>query len=398
MQVTAKSSQALLRHWSGQHWPTSTANTAIVRLSTSSSDSNQAPELKIKSFRDELDSGPQLGDFIAGVVPRNTDAFADYSGKVKREPGETGRLRLPPWLKKEIPVGQNYHKLKSTLRNLNLHTVCEEARCPNIGECWGGGEHSTATATIMLMGDTCTRGCRFCSVKTSRNPPPPDPNEPVNTGRAIAEWGLDYVVLTSVDRDDLPDGGSNHFAQTVREIKRLNPQMLVECLTPDFRGNKDQVKTVALSGLDVYAHNIETVKEYQRSVRDPRANYDQSIGVLKHVKELTRTESDYEILTKTSIMLGFGETDDMVKRTMDDLREAGVDCVTLGQYMQPTKRHLKVIEYVTPEKFAVWEEYGNKIGFAYTASGPLVRSSYKAGEFFIKNLINRRREKSSDRS
>lgn len=174
--------------------------------------------------------------------------------------------------------------------------------------------------------------------------------------------------------------------------------MLVECLTPDFRGNKDQVKTVALSGLDVYAHNIETVKEYQRSVRDPRANYDQSIGVLKHVKELTRTESDYEILTKTSIMLGFGETDDMVKRTMDDLREAGVDCVTLGQYMQPTKRHLKVIEYVTPEKFAVWEEYGNKIGFAYTASGPLVRSSYKAGEFFIKNLINRRREKSSDRS
>lgn len=255
-------------------------------------------------------------------------------------------------------------------------------------------------------------------MKTSRNPPPPDPNEPVNTGRAIAEWGLDYVVLTSVDRDDLPDGGSNHFAQTVREIKRLNPQMLVECLTPDFRGNKDQVKTVALSGLDVYAHNIETVREYQRGVRDPRANYDQSIGVLKHVKELTRTESDYEILTKTSIMLGFGkcilafsiefslftifnllgETDDMVKRTMDDLREAEVDSVTLGQYMQPTKRHLKVVQYVTPEKFAVWEEYGNKIGFAYTASGPLVRSSYKAGEFFIKNLINRRRQKSSDRS
>lgn len=347
---------------------------------------------RLQSFRSELNSGPQLGDFIGGVVPRNTDAYSNYSGKIKRESGETGRLRLPPWLKKEIPVGENYHRLKSTLRNLNLHTVCEEARCPNIGECWGGGEHSTATATIMLMGDTCTRGCRFCSVKTSRNPPPPDPNEPINTGRAISEWGLDYVVLTSVDRDDLPDGGSNHFAQTVREIKRLSPNMLVECLTPDFRGNQEQIKVVALSGLDVFAHNIETVKEFQRSVRDPRANYDQSIGVLKHVKQVTKTESDNLILTKTSIMLGFGETDDQVKRTMDDLREAEVDCVTLGQYMQPTKKHLKVVEYVTPEKFAQWEEYGNKIGFAYTASGPLVRSSYKAGEFFIKNLINLRRK------
>lgn len=235
----------------------------------------------------------------------------------------------------------------------------------------------------------------------------------MNTGRAIAEWGLDYVVLTSVDRDDLPDGGSNHFAETVRQIKRLSSGMLVECLTPDFRGNKDQVRTVALSGLDVYAHNIETVREYQKGVRDPRANYDQSIGVLKHVKEVSRNESEYQILTKTSIMLGFGkfllnrfiiiayllfilgESDDQVKRTMDDLREADVDCVTLGQYMQPTKRHLKVVEYVTPEKFASWEEYGNKIGFAYTASGPLVRSSYKAGEFFIKNLINRRRQNAS---
>ena len=158
------------------------------------------------------------------------------------------------------------------------------------------------------MGDTCTRGCRFCSVKTSRNPPAPDPNEPTNTGHAISEWGLDYVVLTSVDRDDLPDGGSNHFAETVRAIKERSPQILVECLTPDFRGNHDQVRTVALSGLDVYAHNIETVKEYQRAVRDPRAHYDQSIGVLKHVKEVSRTESDYEIITKTSIMLGFGKS------------------------------------------------------------------------------------------
>ena len=286
--------------------------------------------------------------------------------------------------------------------------VCEEAKCPNIGECWGGGEHATATATIMLMGDSCTRGCRFCSVKTSRNPLPLDPNEPINTARAISEWGLDYVVLTSVDRDDLADGGSNHFAETVRELKLLKSSILVECLTPDFRGNQDQIRSVALSGLDVYAHNIETVRELQRSVRDYRANYDQSMDVLKHVKELSRNECNYEIITKTSIMLGFGtifdliyfdsnlfllgETDDQVKRTMDDLKEAEVDCVTLGQYMQPTKRRLKVVEYVTPEKFAFWEEYGNKIGFSYTASGPLVRSSYKAGEFFIKNLIKRRRQ------
>lgn len=317
---------------------------------------------------------------------------------------------MPPWLKREIPVGANYHRLKSSLRNLNLHTVCEEARCPNIGECWGGGEHSTATATIMLMGDTCTRGCRFCSIKTSRNPPPVDPLEPVNTARAIAEWGLDYVVLTSVDRDDMPDGGSNHFAETVREIKRLSSSMLVECLTPDFQGNKENIKTVALSGLDVYAHNIETVQEYQKYARDRRANYDQSINVLKHVKELSDNECDYEVITKTSIMLGFGETspiqciqvliiyflgetDDQIKRTMEDLRNARVDCLTLGQYMQPTKRHLKVVEYVTPEKFAFWEKYGNDLGFAYTASGPLVRSSFKAGEFFIKNLIKNRRSK-----
>lgn len=184
--------------------------------------------------------------------------------------------------------------------------MCEEAKCPNIGECWGGSDSATATATIMLMGDTCTRGCRFCSVKTSRKPPPIDPNEPFNTSKAIVDWGLDYVVLTSVDRDDLNDGGASHFAKTVNEIKRLSPNLLVECLTPDFRGSKNDIKTVALSGLDVFAHNIETVKEYQRFVRDPRANYEQSLNVLKYVKELSRNESSYEIITKTSIMLGFG--------------------------------------------------------------------------------------------
>ena len=271
--------------------------------------------------------------------------------------------------------------------------VCEEAKCPNIGECWGGGEHSTATATIMLLGDTCTRGCRFCSVKTSKSPPAPDPNEPYNTAKAISDWGLDYVVLTSVDRDDLPDGGSEHFALTVRELKKLSPNMMVECLTPDFRGDLNAVETVVRSGLDVFAHNIETVEEFQRFVRDPRANYQQSLKVLKHAKSIFKEEeSQFKIVTKSSIMLGFGEADDQVMKTMEDLRDAEVDCLTLGQYMQPTKRHLKVVEYVTPEKFKFWEEKGKNFGFAYTASGPLVRSSYKAGEFFIKNLLEKKRQ------
>ncbi|XP_015687435.1 lipoyl synthase, mitochondrial [Protobothrops mucrosquamatus] len=290
--------------------------------------------------------GPDLKDFTSGELSDKTK-WAEYKGNLKRQKGE--RLRLPPWLKTEIPIGKNYNKLKNTLRSLNLHTVCEEARCPNIGECWGGGEYATATATIMLMGDTCTRGCRFCSVKTSRSPPPLDPEEPTNTAEAIAEWGLDYVVLTSVDRDDLPDGGAEHFAKTVSHLKKRNPRILVECLTPDFRGDLRAVEKVASSGLDVYAHNVETVPALQSS-RNATLNYSR-------------------------------------------LREADVDCLTLGQYMQPTKRHLKVEEYITPEKFKYWEEVGNNLGFHYTASGPLVRSSYKAGEFFLKNLIHKRKKK-----
>ncbi|KAL0272728.1 UNVERIFIED_CONTAM: hypothetical protein PYX00_005589 [Menopon gallinae] len=330
----------------------------------------------------KIKDGPSLQDFI-----ENPDKdWSDYDGKLKREKGETERLRLPPWLKTEIPQGKNFSKIKNQLRNLNLHTVCEEARCPNIGECWGGGEHGTATATIMLMGDTCTRGCRFCSIKTSRAPPPLDPNEPKNTAEAIASWGLDYVVLTSVDRDDLSDGGSNHFAETVRVIKKLNKNILVECLVPDFRGDVEQVKTIVDSGLDVYAHNIETVEKLTPYVRDKRAQYRQSLAVLSAAKNYKKT-----LLTKSSIMLGLGETDEEILQTMKDLREAGVDCLTLGQYMQPTKRHLKVVEYVTPEKFKHWEKMGNELGFLYTASGPLVRSSYKAGEFFITNILKQQK-------
>lgn len=304
------------------------------------------------------------------------------------------RLRLPSWLKRPIPKGDNYHRLKTDLRDLNLSTVCEEARCPNIGECWGGGENQTATATIMLMGDTCTRGCKFCSVKTARNPPPLNPKEPENVARALSLWGLDYVVLTSVDRDDLPDGGAEHFAATVRHLKLSKPEMMVECLTGDFKGDLKLVKLVAQSGLDVYAHNLETTEKFTPFVRDLRAGYRQSLAVLEAAKQYG-SESIKEqhsnqfrnFLTKSSIMLGFGETDDEVRQALKDLRLANVDCVTLGQYMQPTKRHLRVKEYVSPEKFNYWKEYGDSLGFLYTASGPLVRSSYKAGEYLLKKLV-----------
>ncbi|PSN40649.1 Lipoyl synthase, partial [Blattella germanica] len=222
-----------------------------------------------KEVQERLASGPGLQEFIS----QSEVDWSDYDGKLKREKGESDRLRLPPWLKTTIPTGSNFSRIRDHLRKLNLHTVCEEARCPNIGECWGGGHHGTATATIMLLGDTCTRGCRFCSVKTSRAPPPPDPNEPKNTASAIAEWGLDYVVLTSVDRDDLPDGGSSHFAATVQEIKQRNANILVECLVPDFRGDVVCVKNIVDSGLDVFAHNIETVEILTPYVRDRRARY-----------------------------------------------------------------------------------------------------------------------------
>ncbi|XP_051558335.1 lipoyl synthase, mitochondrial [Myxocyprinus asiaticus] len=349
------------------------------RLTTAANTSATLTERK----KEIKENGLNLQDFISGELSEKSK-WEEYRGNLKRQKGE--RLRLPPWLKTEIPVGKNYNKLKNTLRDLNLHTVCEEARCPNIGECWGGGEYSTATATIMLMGDTCTRGCRFCSVKTARRPPPLDPDEPHNTAKAIAAWGLDYVVLTSVDRDDIPDGGAEHFAQTVSNLKERNPNIMVECLTPDFRGDLAAVEKIALSGLDVYAHNVETVRELQRYVRDPRANFDQSLCVLRHSKKVKPS-----VLTKTSIMLGLGETDAQIHATLKELRDAGVDCLTLGQYMQPTKRHLKVEEYVTPERFLYWEKIGQEMGFVYTASGPLVRSSYKAGEFFLKNLLEKRK-------
>ncbi|XP_011498517.1 PREDICTED: uncharacterized protein LOC105362728 [Ceratosolen solmsi marchali] len=334
-----------------------------------------------KNFTDKLKNGPHFEDFVA-------DDVNIYDGVLKLAEGEK-RLRLPPWLKKEIPMGKNYSRIKSQLRDLGLSTVCEEARCPNIGECWGGGSHGTATATIMLMGDTCTRGCRFCSVKTARIPPPLDPKEPRNTATAIIDWKLDYVVLTSVDRDDLPDGGASHIAATVKELKQRS-DILVECLVPDFQGNVDCVKTIVDAGLDVYAHNIETVERLTPFVRDRRARYKQSLSMLKEAKNVNSN-----LITKSSIMLGLGETDEEVMQTMKDLRDVNVDALTLGQYMQPTKRHLRVMEYIRPEKFKYWENVGKKFGFLYTASGPLVRSSYKAGEYFLTNILKEKRKRTT---
>ncbi|KAL6553597.1 sphingosine N-acyltransferase subunit lip1 [Orobanche gracilis] len=292
-------------------------------------------------------------------------------------------LPKPKWMKESIPGGEEYTQIKRKLRELKLHTVCEEAKCPNMGECWSGGETGTATATIMILGDTCTRGCRFCNVKTSRNPPPPDPNEPTNVAEAIASWGLDYVVITSVDRDDLPDQGSGHFAETVQKLKTLRPAMLVEALVPDFRGDTGCVEKIAKSELDVFAHNIETVEELQNVVRDHRANFKQSLDVLVMAKDYAPPGT----LTKTSVMLGCGETPDQIVKTMEKVRAAGVDVMTFGQYMRPSKRHMPVSEYITPEAFEKYRVLGMQMGFRYVASGPMVRSSYKAGEFYTKSMI-----------
>lgn len=300
---------------------------------------------------------------------------------VTKSSGSKKTLPKPAWLRAERPQGENYERLRDTVRSLKLATVCEEARCPNIGECWGGAK-GTATATIMIMGDTCTRGCSFCSVKTSRNPAPLDPDEPENVSKAISDWGLDYVVLTSVDRDELADQGANHFAKTVRLLKARSPHILIECLTPDFRGDKGLVGIVATSGLDVFAHNIETVERLQRRVRDYRANYRQSLSVLEHAKVAKSS-----LVTKTSIMLGLGEEAADVRQTLEDLRSAGVDVVTFGQYLRPTRRHMSVNRFVTPEEFNEWQTEAQGLGFKFVASGPLVRSSYRAGELFLKGML-----------
>lgn len=291
-------------------------------------------------------------------------------------------VRKPSWIKVKAPAGDRYLKIKELLGSLNLATVCQEAKCPNMGECWSGG-----TATFMLMGEVCTRGCRFCSVKTGNPKGKLDLEEPEKVGYAIAQMGLDYVVLTSVDRDDLADQGAGHFAKTVEIIKRFAPNLIVEVLTPDFKGDIDCVHAIVDAAPEVFAHNVETVERLQRPVRDPRAGYWQSLNVLKAAKE--RAPQRY---TKSSLMLGLGETDDELLQTLKDLRSVSCDVITFGQYLQPTRRHLKVQEFVTPEKFAEWQKIAENMGFLYVASGPLVRSSYRAGEYFIKGVIEKQRK------
>jgi lipoyl synthase len=283
--------------------------------------------------------------------------------------------RLPAWLRAPLASGRAFTAVKQIVREHALSTVCEEAKCPNIGECWNAG-----TATIMLMGAVCTRACRFCAVDTGNPRGWLDAEEPENVARSVELMGLKYVVLTSVNRDDLPDGGSAHYAAAIRAIKRRNPGTAVEALTPDFQGVMRDVQTVLDSGLDVFAQNVETVRRLTHPVRDPRAGYEQTIGVLRAAKAHRPSA-----LTKTSLMLGLGETDAEIRQTMSDLRAAAVDILTLGQYLRPTRNHLTVERFVTPREFDQYRDWALALGFLECVSGPLVRSSYRAERALSRN-------------
>jgi lipoic acid synthetase len=283
----------------------------------------------------------------------------------------------PPWLKVRAPGGETYTHLKKTFRELDLHTVCEEARCPNVGECWTEG-----TATIMLLGDVCTRGCRFCAVTSGDPRGAVDGREPEHVARALAKLGLQYVVITMVDRDDLLDGGASHVARTVTRLRELRPDMLMETLLGDFGGHLDYVDTTVDARPDVWAHNIEVVERLQRTIRDARCSYATSLRVLSRVKEKNTAQ-----ITKSSIMVGIGERDEEVIQTMRDLRSAGVDLVTVGQYLRPSPKHAVVDRYVTPETFDDYAREARAMGFSFVASGPLVRSSYKAAEVFVRSVL-----------
>jgi len=287
--------------------------------------------------------------------------------------------RNPEWLTVLPSDGANHLKLKALFENLNLHTVCEEAHCPNVAECWGGG-----TATLMLMGDMCSRACRFCMVTPGKPASPLDALEPDNVAFAISQMDLNYVVLTSVDRDDVSDGGASHFAKTVQRIRERSPGTMVEVLIPDFQNDLEAIRTVVDARPDVIAHNIETTLFLSDRVRDPRANYWQSLSVLRTVKKLDR-----RMFTKSSIMVGLGEREEEVRLAMSHLRGAGVDFLTIGQYLRPSRRHLPVKEYVKPETFEAYRAMGVEMGFRHVASGPLVRSSYRAGEFFARSIVRK---------
>ncbi len=304
--------------------------------------------------------------------PAGQHAYAGSPGAPAARAGLAGK---PPWRRARAPTGAGFHEVKALVKAHRLATVCEEAKCPNIGECWNAG-----TATLMLMGAVCTRACRFCAVDTGNPRGWLDPEEPANAARTVELMRLKYVVLTSVDRDDLPDGGAAHYAACIAAIKRRSPHTAVEALTPDFRGKLEDVATVVDSGIEVFAQNIETVRRLTHPVRDPRAGYEQTLRVLEHAKRHRPS-----VLTKSSLMLGLGESEEEIDRTLLDLRAAGVDIATLGQYLRPTAHHLPVERYVTPAQFDRYRARALELGFLECVSGPLVRSSYRAEQALDRN-------------
>ncbi|MBK7152965.1 MAG: lipoyl synthase [Sandaracinaceae bacterium] len=297
--------------------------------------------------------------------------------------------RKPDWLRVRLPAGEQqaqFNQLRDEMRKRDLNTVCEEARCPNIFECWGQG-----TATIMILGETCTRGCRFCAVNTGDPGGLTDPREPENTARALEGMGLAYVVMTMVDRDDLLDGGAAHVAKTVRRIKERCPDLLVETLVGDFQGVRRDVDTLIRDGRpDVFAHNVEVVPRLQRTIRDVRCSWEQSVGVLRWAKEAGA-------ITKTSLMVGLGETREEMLAAMQALREIDVDVLTIGQYLRPTPKHAELVRYVEPDEFDAYAAAGRELGFRFVASGPLVRSSYRAAEAFLHGVLKTEGTASADR-
>jgi len=297
--------------------------------------------------------------------------------KVRRDTAAIQHGNKPKWLRAKMPSGAKFSGVRQTVKEQRLSTVCEESMCPNIGECWNNG-----TATIMVMGSVCTRACRFCAVDTGNPHGWLDPEEPLNTAQAVKLMDLKYIVITSVDRDDLDDGGAEHYAACVREIKKMNPETAVEALTPDFNGVMSDVEKVVDSGLEVFAQNVETVKRLTHPVRDPRASYEQTLGVLAHAKKYQP-----DVLTKTSLMLGLGEKDHEIMQTKQVLRDVDVDILTLGQYLRPTPNHLAIERYVTTDEFEHYRAEGLEKGFLEVVAGPLVRSSYRADQVLQKNNV-----------
>ena len=326
---------------------------------------------KLKSIPVIVESGLK---FVNDV---GTHAIKDGVKQPSKAESDVQRLKKPSWLRVSLKSEPKFNDVKKLVTKHKLATVCEEAKCPNISECWSHG-----TATIMLMGSVCTRACRFCSVDTGNPKGWLDLDEPQKTANSVVVMELQYIVLTSVDRDDLKDGGAKHYAKTVKLIKQSSPKTKVEVLTPDFQGNTNAIDLLIESGIDVFAQNVETVERLTHPVRDVRASYQQTIALLAYCKKVAP-----KIMTKTSLMLGLGETKAEIEKTMDDLRQAKVDILTLGQYLQPTKNHLAVERYVHPDEFKELRQIGLAKGFYEVASGPMVRSSYRADRVFAKDNL-----------